>query len=357
VLTVLFIFLIAFLSTLILTPLVRTMGHHLGIMDIPVELSIHNPPVPRTGGLGMFVGFLMAISYAWTKGLFNNEGRTFIGIVIGAVVICVVGFLDDIHRISPRKKFVWEVLGAAIAIGLGLQVGTFPLLGLGVFLALFYLIGGTNALNLLDGMDGLAAGTTAIAAFFLAILAAGQGKTLILVMALATFGAALGFLPYNFGIYFKFLDFKFAIRNPHSSIFMGDAGSLFLGFMLSSMAILFTAQPYDLVGFITPLVVISIPIVDTALAILRRLASRKDLFTGDRQHVYDLLSKKGLGNRRTVLVIYLATFLLGTLSLVMIRLDPVPAILLAIGIVTIMGIIAIRLGTIRPPASRKRIDE
>ena len=332
------------------------MGHRLGIMDIPVELSIHNPPVPRTGGLAMFVGFLMAIYYAWTKGLFNNEGGTFIGIVIGAVVICVVGFLDDIHQISPRKKFVWEVLGAAIAIGLGLQVGTFPLLGVGVFLALFYLIGGTNALNLLDGLDGLAAGTTVIAAFFLAILAAGQGKTLILVLALATLGAALGFLPYNFGVYFRFRDFKFSIRNPHSSIFMGDAGSLFLGFMLSSMAILFTAQPYDLVGFITPLLVISIPIVDTAFAILRRLASRKDLFTGDRQHVYDLLSKKGLGNRRTVLVIYLATFLLGILSLVMIRLDPVPAILLAIGIVAIIGIIAIRLGAIRSLVLQKKVD-
>ncbi len=328
------------------------MGHHLGIMDIPVEeLSIHNPPVPRTGGLAMFVGFLMAIGYAWTKGLFNNDERTFIGIVIGTVVICVVGFLDDIHRISPRKKFVYEVLGAAIAIGLGLQVGTFPLIGVGVLLALFYLVGGANALNLLDGMDGLAAGTAAIAAFFLAILAAGQGKILVMVLALATFGVTLGFLPYNFNIQLRFRNFKFATCNPHSSIFMGDAGSLFLGFMLSSMAILFTAQPYDLVGFITPLLVISIPILDTGLAILRRLASRKNLFTGDRQHIYDLLSQRGLGNRRAVLMIYLATFLLGILSLGMIRLGAISAILLAIEIVTIMGLIAIRLGALRPPAA------
>jgi len=356
-LTVLFIFSIAFLCTFILTPLFRTMGRRLGIIDIPGGLSIHNPPVPRTGGLAIFIGFLMAVGYAWAKGLFNSDGRTFIGIVIGAVVIFLAGFLDDMHRISPRKKFVCECLGATIAIGLDLQVGTFPLLGVGVFLALFYLVGGTNALNLLDGMDGLAAGTAAVAAFFLAILATVQGKTLILVLALATLGTTLGFLPYNFNIKLRLRNFKLTTCNPHASIFMGDAGSLFLGFMFSSMAILFTTQPYDLVGFITPLVVISIPILDTALALLRRFIRRKDPFTGDREHVYDLLSKRGLGNRRAVLVIYLATFLLGCLSLFMIRLDAVPAIFLAIGIVTIMSIIAIRLGAIRSPASRKSIDE
>ena len=207
-LTVLFIFLIAFLCTFILTPLSRTLGRRLGIIDIPGELSIHNPPVPRSGGLAIFIGFLMAIGYAWAKGLFNNEGKIFFGILIGATVICLAGFLDDVHRISPPKKFLLELLGAAITIGLGLQVGTFPLLGVGVFLALFYLIGGTNALNLLDGMDGLAAGTTAIAAFFFAILASVQGKTLILVLALATLGTTLGFLPYNFNIKFRFGNFK-----------------------------------------------------------------------------------------------------------------------------------------------------
>ena len=348
-LTVIFIFLVAFSCSLILTPLVRTLGHRLGIIDTPRELSIHTHHIPRAGGLAMFVGFLMAMGYAWTTGLLDKEGMTFIGVVIGAVVIFLAGFLDDIHRISPRQKFLWECLGAAIAIGLGLRVGTFPLLGVGVFLTLFYLVGGANALNLLDGMDGLAAGTTAIAAFFLAVLASGQGKTLVLVLALATLGATLGFLPYNFSINFGFRNSKLAIRNPQSAIFMGDAGSLFLGFILSSMAILFTTQPYDLVGFITPLVVISIPILDTALTLLRRFTCKVDLFSGDRQHIYDLLARRGLGNRRAVLVIYLATFLLGSLSLIMIRLDLIPAILLAAGVVMIMAIIAIRLGAAKAP--------
>jgi len=332
------------------------MGYRLGIMDIPGEFSIHKPPVPRTGGLAMFTGFMLAIGYAWTKGLFNNNERTFIAIVIGAMVICFVGFLDDIHRISPRKKFAWECFGAAIAIGLGLQVGTFPLLGVGVFLAFFYLVGGANALNLLDGMDGLAAGTTAIAAFFLAILAAVQGKTPVLVLALAILGVTLGFLPCNFSLSLRFRNFKLTIKNPHSAIFMGDAGSLFLGFILSSMAILFTAQPYDLVGFIAPLVVIFIPILDTTLALLRRFIRRADPFTGDREHLYDLLSEKGLGNRRAVLVIYLVTFLLGGLSFVMIHLNPITAILLATGVVMIIGIIAILLGAIRPLVPRKHVD-
>ena len=110
-LTVLFIFLIGFLCSFILTPLVRTKGHRLGIMDIPVELSIHNPPIPRTGGLAMFVGFLMAIGYAWAKGLFNNEGKIFFGILIGATVICLAGFLDDSIEYRRDRNFFgssWE---------------------------------------------------------------------------------------------------------------------------------------------------------------------------------------------------------------------------------------------------------
>ena len=349
--TPLSIFLAALLCSLILTPLTRTLGYRLGVIDIPGEFSIHTRRIPRIGGMAMFVSFLVAIGYAWIMGLLDNEKRAFIGIVIGAVVIFIAGLLDDIKRISPKKKFLWECLGAAIAIGLGLQVGTFPMLGVGIFLALFYLVGGANALNLLDGMDGLAAGTTAIATFFMAILAAGQEKILVLVLALATLGATLGFLPYNLNINFRFRNSKFTIENPQSTIFMGDAGSLFLGFILSSIAILFTAEPYDLTGFITPLVLISIPILDTALAILRRLTIKAGLFNGDRQHVYDLLARKGLGNRGAVLVIYLATFLLGSLSLVMIRLDSLSALLLATGTVLIMGIIAISLGAIRPPSS------
>lgn len=355
-LTIFSIFLVAFLCSLILTPLARSLGHRLGIIDSPRELSIHTHHIPRTGGLAMSVALFMAIGYAWATGLLDNDGKTFIGIVIGAGVIFLAGFLDDINRISSRQKFIWEFLGAGIAIFLGLQVRTFPLLGVGVLLALLYLVGGANALNLLDGMDGLAAGTTAIAAFFLAILAAGQGKTLVLILALATFGATLGFLPYNFNINFGFRNSKFATRNPQSTIFMGDAGSLFLGFILSSMAILFTTQPYDLVGFLTPLVVISIPILDTALAILRRFSRKADPFSGDRQHIYDLLSKRGFGNRRVVLLIYLATFLLGSLSLIMIRLSPIPAVLLATGVVIIMVITAIRLGAIRSPVSQKHVD-
>ena len=355
-LTLIFIFFVAFSCSLILTPLTRTLGRRLRIIDLPGELSIHTHHIPRTGGLAMFIGFLMAIGYAWTTGLLDNGGGTFIGIVIGAVVIFLAGLLDDIHRISARQKFLWEFLGAAIAIGLGLRVGTFPLLGVSVFLALFYLVGGANALNLLDGMDGLAAGTTAITAFFLAILAAGQGKTLVLVLALATFGATLGFLPYNFNINFRFRNSKFVIPNSQSTIFMGDAGSLFLGFILSSMAILFTTQPYDLVGFVTPLVAIFIPILDTALAILRRFTCKADLFSGDRQHVYDLLARRGLGNRRAVLMIYLATFLLGSLTLIMIRLSPITAVLLATGVVMIMVLIAIRLGATKVPVSRKHVD-
>lgn len=337
-LTSLSVFLIAFLGSLMLTPLARTLGHRLGIVDTPGELSIHTRPIPRTGGLAMFVAFVTALGYAWTTGLGDHMEQIIIGILIGAGIITWAGFLDDIKQISPLQRLLWELLGATIAIGLGLLIKTFPLAGIGVSLSLLYLVGGANAINLLDGMNGLAAGTTAIAAFFLAILAAWQENTQALVLSITILGVTLGFLPYNFNI----------IRNSRATIFMGDSGSLFLGFTLSSIGVLLAVQPYDLVGFITPLVIILIPILDTALAILRRFTRMIDLFSGDRQHIYDLLARKGLGNTRTVLLIYTTTLLLGVISLIMIRLNPMPAVILAITIFTMMGFAAIRLGAIEP---------
>lgn len=336
-LTSLSIFLIAFLISLVLTPLARTFGLRLKIVDTPGELSIHTCPIPRTGGLALFVAFVLAIGYAWTTGLGNHMDQIIIGILIGAGIITWAGFLDDIKQISPLQRLLWQLLGATIAIGLGLLIKTFPLAGIGVSLSLLYLVGGANAINLLDGMNGLAAGTTAIAAFFLAILAAWQENLQALVLALSILGTTLGFLPYNFNI----------IRhNPQATIFMGDSGSLFLGFTLSSIGVLLAVQPYDLVGFITPLVIILIPILDTALAILRRFTRMTDLFSGDRQHIYDLLAKKGLSNTRTVLIIYATTVILGVISLIMIYISPLPALLLASIIFTMTGFTAIRLGAI-----------
>lgn len=333
-------FLIALASSLVLTPLARRLGVRLRILDNPGHLSIHAVPTPRSGGLALFSGFLMAMGYAWSTRLPTDGRRMLAGILIGAFVIFITGLLDDIRWLSPQQKFVGELLGAGIAIGLGLQLRTFPLLGAGILLAGFYLVGGANALNLLDGMDGLAAGTAAIAAFFFAILASGQGNTPALVLAMAVLGTTLGFLPYNFA------------RSNSGQVFMGDSGSLFLGFTLSSIAVLIADRPYDLVAFIAPLIVISIPILDTALAILRRLIHVEGPFSGDRQHLYDLLAGTGLGNGRAVLMIYLTSLMLGTLSLVMIRLTPVSVALLATGIVTILCLVAIRLGAVRHPASR-----
>ena len=342
VVTGFFVFLVALACSLIVTPLARALGLRLGVLDSPGALSIHAHPIARTGGVAMFVGFLAAMGYALAAGLAGRDGRTLVGVLVGGGFIASAGFLDDLKRISPLQKAVWQLLAAFVVIGFGLQVKTFPLAGVGIVLTLFCLVGGANALNLLDGMDGLAAGTAAIAAVFLAVLAAGQGNGPALVLASAILGATLGFLPYNWGIS------NLRERSPQSAIFMGDSGSFFLGFTLSSIAILFASQPNDLVGFITPFVVISIPILDTALAIWRRLIRRADPFGGDRQHVYDLLAKAGLGNRGAVLVIYLATALLGSLSLILVRLTTWPAMLLAAGAIMIMGLIAVRLGALEP---------
>jgi hypothetical protein len=194
------IFWIAFTGSLFLTPLARIVGLRLGIVDNPGELSLHTHSTPRTGGPAMFVGFLAAIGYAWATGLAGPDARILVGVLVGCGLVALAGFFDDLKRISPLQKFVWQLLAAIVVIGFGVEVKTFPLAGAGILLALFCLVGGANALNLLDGMDGLAAGTTAIAAFFFAILASRQGNTLALMLAMAIVGTTLGFLPYNLPI-------------------------------------------------------------------------------------------------------------------------------------------------------------
>ena len=327
------ILLLSFLLALLLTPLARRLAPLLGAVDVPVTgLSIHAIPIPRTGGLAMLAAFLGAMGAAGALGLAPPEDTLpLMGVLVGAVIVALAGLLDDVRHVSPITKMLWQLLGAAIAVGLGVQVGTVPLAGAGFALGVVYLAGGANALNLLDGMDGLAAGVTAIAALFLAGLAALQGHALALVLALALAGAALGFLPYNF---------------PRASLFMGDVGSLTLGFTLAAVAALLANRPGDLGWFLAPLLVIALPVVDTALAMARRFMHLGDLFTGDREHVYDLATRRGLSNTATVLLMYAVTLALGLTALAVAILPPLFGVPLALAALLALVAAGVWLGAL-----------
>lgn len=327
------LFLVAFVGSLVLTPLSRTLGLHLRIVDNPGELSIHTRPTPRTGGLAMFVAFLSAVLYATNfSGMLNGEDQgKLLALLVGGGLVCLSGLLGDVGRISSRVEISLVMVPAMLAILAGVMVNFIPLIYLSVPLTLFYLIGGSAAMNLLDGMDGLAPGVTAIAAFFFALLGLQHGQPIVLILSLAVLGSALGFLPYNLGI-----------LNSKSKIFMGDCGSLFLGFTLTSLAVLLTSKPYDLIWFFAPILIIGLPVFDTFLAVVRRVINRRHIVSGDRSHLYDLVRDRGMGSRATVLTMYGIGALLGLTGLLLIRFG-LPVLVLATAEFLILLALAFRL--------------
>lgn len=309
------VFLIAFATALLLVPAASAIASRLGALDVPGELAIHTRPVPRTGGLAMFAAFLAATTYAWWNGVLASEQSGLLwGILIGGTLIALAGLLDDVNRISPLQKFLWQFLAASVAIGLGVQTRFLLLAGVGLALTLLYLVGSANAVNLLDGMDGLAGGVVAIAALCFGLIANLRGDGSVAVLALALVGAVLGFLPYNF---------------PRARIFMGDVGSLFLGFVLASFAVLLTDRPYGLLRFAIPLAVLGVPVLDTALAMACRFRHRNDLFSGDRDHTYDILGRRW-GNRRAVVTTWAVSALLGGAAVAADCVDGWPGMVLVI---------------------------
>lgn len=335
ILELLTIFIAALLVALALTPLARLFGLRLGITDMPGELSIHLKPTPRTGGLAIFGAFVVSVSLSkLMSNALDDQGTVeLFAVISSAAIIGGIGFLGDIGRIPSKVEFALQVFPAMLAIAFGIELRFIPMSLVAIPFTLSYLIGGACAMNLLDGMDGLAAGVTIIASMFFCVVGLAQGTELVVILSVALLGSALGFLYHNF--------------HP-ARIFMGDVGSLFLGFTLATMAVLSTSQPYDLKGFLVPVLILGVPVFDTFLAIARRLVNRKGIISGDRSHFYDLLNARGLTIRATVLVMYGLALTLGATALLTLRMTTSMTLLIA-GLETfVLLVLACRLGAFTP---------
>jgi len=290
---------VSFSITSAFIPIAKRIGIKYGICDNPGgdPLKIHPRPIPNLGGVVMFVAILIS---AMTSVIFVKfDLWKLLGILSCGAIVLSLGLWDDLRWKSktiykPIVKFTAQVL-VSVGIGIlllimGIRIQFIPISVVMGLLAAFYVFGGMNAINMQDGIDGLAGGLVAISAIGFTTLSIYTGNTLGLVLSLSTLGAVLGFLIYNF--------------HP-ASIFMGDNGSHLLGFMLALLAISSTAKPYDLRWFIGPILIIGLPVFDAAWAVIRRLARRKPLFEGDRGHFYDRMMRRGLTVRQTVFVCYL----------------------------------------------------
>jgi UDP-GlcNAc:undecaprenyl-phosphate GlcNAc-1-phosphate transferase len=309
-------FVLACLVSALLTPFVRRFALARGLFDDQVlARKIHGRPVPRLGGVAIAAGFyvplLALLLQASSVGqMFYKNMRMSVAFLLGGLVICGLGLVDDVRGAGAGKKFLVQfvVAGALFAAGIRIEhltlpfVGSFALGALSLPFTLLWVVGVINALNLIDGLDGLAAGVAffGVATTF-AIAFLRQDPLMMLFMG-ALAGAIVGFWAYNF--------------NP-ASIFMGDTGSMFLGYVLGVGAMQTSQKSSTVVAILVPIVALGLPIADTFLAILRRTIAGRPIFSADRQHIHHRLLDMGLSQRKAVFTLYGASIILGVVALLL----------------------------------------
>jgi UDP-GlcNAc:undecaprenyl-phosphate GlcNAc-1-phosphate transferase len=294
---------LAFFLAFLGTPLVRRFAWRIKAVDRPNSRKVHNRLMPRLGGIAICLGYWVTIF------LTGQPDREIIGMFLGGLIIVALGILDDTRGLSPRIKLLGQILAACIAIAWGVRVDflTHPfegvisleIFGLGFvsyLVTIVWIVGITNAVNLIDGLDGLAAGVSAIAAITLGVVSLLEGFPHVASLAFILAASTLGFLKYNF---------------YPAKVFMGDTGSLFLGFNLATIAVIGLTKSATVISLFLPVVILGIPIADTFLAIVRRYFNGKSIFSPDKDHIHHRLLAIGLSHRRTVLAIYVVSAILG----------------------------------------------
>ncbi len=312
------------------TPLVKLLARTVGAMDIPKdERRMHHQPIPRMGGLAIFLGFLVSFLIFGGKSI-DQELR---GVLLGSVIIIILGIVDDIMALKALPKFAVQILAAVVVVCHGCRIEHFMGFDFPVWLSytvsILWIVTITNAVNFIDGLDGLAAGVSAISAgtmLVVALMLIGQSDDTAIASALllaALFGACVGFIPYNF--------------NP-ASIFMGDTGSTFLGFMLASVSIFGLFKTYAVISFAVPFLVLGLPIFDICFAVIRRVAKGQSPMHADRGHVHHRLIDMGFSQKQAVAISYLISALLGLSAVVLTDSGEMQALIFLAAIVVIGAI-------------------
>ncbi len=299
-------FVIAAGVALLITPGVILLAAKTGAMDAPDARKVHKKPIPRIGGIGIYAAFMVAMLSVLSFVDVTAEVKTeIIGLMVGGSLIVLVGVIDDYKNLPAKVKLVGQIIAAAvlvIAFDVRIDFITDPFGDyiytewLAVPLTIFWIVGLTNTVNLIDGLDGLAAGVATIAAVTIMMVALQQSIMLVAVLTAALAGAAFGFLYYNF--------------NP-ARIFMGDSGSMFLGFMLAGISVIGAVKSAATIALIVPILALGLPILDTTFAIVRRYRGGVPIFKPDKGHLHHRLLDLGFTQRQAVLLMYVISALLG----------------------------------------------
>ena len=328
-------FIIAALISFISTPLVRKLAFKVDAVDIPKDnRRVHKEPMPLIGGLAIALGTFIGIL------IFMPIDKTTISILLGGMVILIAGIIDDIKELSPRYKMFFQILAGLILILGDVKIdfitnpfakgsGIVYLNWLSIPITLFWVVGITNTLNFIDGLDGLSAGVAMISSLSLMVVAARFGYTTVIILAALVAGACLGFLPFNF--------------NP-AKIFMGDTGALFLGFMLAAISIEGVMKSVAAIAVIAPIIILGVPIFDTTFAIFRRLLNGQSVAAADKGHLHHRLLNKGFSQKKSVLILYGMSAIFGVFAILIAGANSKQSVYLAMAMLGISVLVAIRLG-------------
>lgn len=316
---------VSFLIAFATTPVVIGLAKKIKAIDIPKDKRrVHKKPIPLIGGLAIFYGFLISVL------CFCVIDFETMGILLGALIIVITGVIDDKFNLNAKVKLMCQLLAAGVVVAFGVRMeyienpfgGNYIVLGWwSIPITLIWIAGVTNAVNLTDGLDGLAAGVSAIASVSLLTLILLTDNLNLAIMTAAVAGAGFGFLPYNF--------------NP-AKIFMGDTGSMFLGYILACISIQGLMKTYTIISFAVPVLVLGLPIFDTLFAIIRRAVTGKPIMAPDRGHLHHRLLDMGFSQRQTVTILYTLTAILCLTALVIFLQDAIRGLILVAAVIVII---------------------
>ncbi len=319
------IFFVALIIAFASTPLAIKVAPKIGAVDIPKDdRRMHTKTMPRFGGVAIYLGSMIAAALF----LPGTTDDRMTGIAIGATLILIMGIVDDIRGLSAKVKLIGQIACACILFASSVRISfisdpfgegliEFPWI-VSLVVTVLWIVGITNTINLIDGLDGLAAGVSFIATVAIAYIAYIHGRYEICMAFMALAGSCLGFLPWNF--------------HP-AKIFMGDGGALYLGFMIAAISVMSPMKSATVIATILPIFVLALPILDTALAILRRLKNGRPIMEADKGHLHHLIMNVGMGQKRTVLTLYCISGIMGVAAILISR-DLFIDALLLIGIAT-----------------------
>lgn len=339
-------FFISLITSFLATYLVKKFSIKIGAVDFPNQRKIHTKVTPRLGGLAIFIGATLGALYL------QPAHENLLGITLGALVIIIIGALDDRYTIRPLIKLTGQLIAAGLVVNSGLIIErvTLPFFGIvefstffGILITILWIVGITNAINLLDGLDGLATGVTTIALSSIFVMGIIDTQVIVVYLCAVLIGANLGFLPHNF---------------YPAKIYMGDTGSNFLGYMIAVLSIVGLFKEVAFFSFIIPVIVLAVPIFDTLTAIVRRAYNKENIMMADNKHLHYQLIEAGYSHRKTVLVIYAFSALFGILAILFSFSTTLISLIITVVVIILLHIFAELAGLVmggkRPVVDRLR---